>query len=499
MIFDVLGCVNNAAFARMSFNEGAPLMKKWLRSIASLLLVLCFWAQTGLSNQSSSVAITHVTLIDATGSAARPGMTVVITGDRIVDIGKDGKVTIPAGARTIDAKGKFLIPGLWDMHVHAFDKNSFFPMFVANGVIGVRDMFGQIPMINMWRKEMQDGTLVGPRFVASGPIVDGPKPIWPGSIAVSTPEEGVAAVGKVKDQGADFVKVYNLIPRDAYFAIAAEAKRRGMVFAGHVPNAVTVAEASDAGQKSIEHLTGLLVACSAKESEIRAEMLSPSRSGQSGFLRTFIHDQARAMESYDVQKARALAARFVKNGTWMSPTLTVLRAIAYVGDEDFRKDPRLVYMPSFVRKGMWTDEVFGLKTRTPEDNAIARRVFDKNLEVLRLLHKSGVPIIGGTDTPNPYVFPGFSLHDELELLVKAGLTPIEALQTVTRNAARYLGLPDTGTIEKGKLADLVLLDANPLQVIGNTRKINAVVIRGRLIERSELDSMLAKVEAANRN
>jgi imidazolonepropionase-like amidohydrolase len=295
------------------------------------------------------------------------------------------------------------------------------------------------------------------------------------------------------------VKVYSLLPRDAYFAIAAEAKRQGMVFAGHVPGSVTPAEASDAGQKSIEHLTGILQACSSKEDQIRKETEAASKSGERLPVSAAIKYQLAAVDSFDGKKAGELYARFVKNGTWMAPTLTVLRAIAYVGDSDFRSDTRLSYVPGYLKSGMWGADPFGLKSRTADDNAGAKHVFQKSLEIVGAMRRAGVQIIAGTDTPNPFVFPGFSLHDELGLLVKAGLTPMDALQAATRNAAVYLGMLDTvGTVEKGKLADLVLLDADPLVDIANTKKINAVVVGGRLVNRAALDEMLSKVEERNK-
>jgi imidazolonepropionase-like amidohydrolase len=214
---------------------------------------------------------------------------------------------------------------------------------------------------------------------------------------------------------------------------------------------------------------------------------------------SFILDQSKAADSFDQKKAASLFARFKKNGTWMSPTLVVLRSIAYIGDSDFRADARLRFMPQYIRKTMWGDTAFGMNKRTPEVNAAAKRVFQKQLEMVGAMRRAGVRIIAGSDTPNPYVYPGFSLHDELALLVKAGLTPMEALQAATRNAAEYLGLLDTlGTVEKGKIADLVLLDGNPLAEISNTQKINAVVLGGKLVVKASLEEMLAKVEAANK-
>jgi imidazolonepropionase-like amidohydrolase len=265
-----------------------------------------------------------------------------------------------------------------------------------------------------------------------------------------------------------------------------------------VPSAVSVAEASDAGQKSIEHLTGVLQGCSSKEEDLVREVEERRASNTNALVAMFIHDNAKAADTYDEKKAAALFARFKKNGTWMSPTLTVLRAIAYIGDADFRSDARLKYMPAFIKSGMWGPTAFGQNRRSAEDNAVAKRVFQKQLEIIGAMQRAGVRIIAGTDTPNPYVFPGFSLHDELALLVKAGLTPMEALQAATRNAAEYAGqLATVGTIEKGKIADLVLLDADPLSDIANTKLINSVIVGGRLIDRTAITAMLSKVEATN--
>ena len=468
-----------------------------MKTIARLSLIL-FCSSLLLAQQRTSstqvLVFTHVTVIDATGAEAKPDMTVVIRDGRIAELGRSGKIPPPKGARVVDASGKFLIPGLWDMHVHEWNKEAFFPLFIANGVTGVRDMFSPLPQIKQWRADVAAGTTIGPKIAAAaGIILDGPNPACaPCSIAVGNAAEGRKAVLTVKEMGSDFIKVYSMLPRDAYFAIADEAKRQNMIFAGHVPEFVSAGEASDAGQKSIEHLTGVLVACSAKEEELRKE--NEARLRADGFRGdTMTLEQSRALESFDARQAAALFARFKRNGTWMCPTLSVLRALAFIGDPDFRNDPRLKYIQNFLKKQFWEDG-FGFSSRTAEDNARARRVFQKQIEVVGMMKRAGVDFIAGSDTANPYVFPGFSLHDELALLVQAGFTPMEALQAATRDPARYLGrLDSVGTIEKGKIADLVLLDANPLAEIGNTRKVNAVVVGGRLIAKPELDKMLADV------
>lgn len=443
------------------------------------------------------LVFTHVTVIDATGAPARPGMTVVITGDRIVEMGPGESVRAPEGAQVVDAAGKFLIPGLWDMHVHWFHED-YLPLFTANGVTGIRLMWG-IPDHQQWRQKMEQGALLGPRLAIASPIIDGPVPIWPGSVAVKDEAEGRQAVIQAKKDGADFIKVYSRLPREAYFGIADEAKKQGIPFAGHVPASVTVAEASDAGQKSIEHFTNVLEACSTREEDVRrmgAEALANLPEGQKFPSRATLRPISRLMlETFSAEKANALAARFVRNHTWQCPTLTVLRNMAYIQDSAIHNDPRVKYMPPGIASGWDPKGDFRLSDRTDEDYELSRASYRKLKELVGPMRRAGVEFLAGTDVINPYCFPGFSLHDELGLLVEAGLSPMEALQAATLNPARYLGREkDLGTVEKGKIADLVLLDASPLDDIGNTRKIDSVVFGGKLLPKAEIQKMLANIE-----
>jgi len=456
-----------------------------LRIVLLLILSVLVLARAKPDRTQAPIVFTHATIIDVTGATPRRDTTVVITGDRISAIGDSSNLSLPAGAQVVDASGKFLIPGLWDMHVHWYSRDTF-TLFIANGVTSVRQMFGNSDLLR-WRDQTAKGSLLGPRMVVASPIVDGPDPIWPNSIAVRNEEEGRKAVRRVKQWGADFVKVYALLPRDAYFGIADEAKQQGITFAGHVPNSVSPAEASDAGQKSIEHLTGILIACSDKETELRDKLVKADSPEARGRVQTS------ALETYDEKKAADLIAHFVKNQTWQCPTLTVLRSNAYLGDESFRRDGRLRYIPRLLQQ-RWNFRVAN------HDSAVTKKVLQKQLEIVGAMQRAGVPILAGTDTGNPFCFPGFSLHEELALLVIAGLTPVEALRSATLNPAKFFGLDQTlGTIEQGKIADLVLLDANPLLDIRNTQKINAVVSNGRLFDRKALDKMLGEAEvAANR-
>jgi imidazolonepropionase-like amidohydrolase len=453
------------------------------------------------SDQQKPLAFKHVTVIDAIGTPEQPDRTVVISKGRITTIGESGKVRIPPNADVVDAAGKFLIPGLWDMHVHWYDKD-YLPLFIANGITGMRVMWG-VDDHHRWREQIEKGELLGPHMVIASPIIDGPKPYWPGSVSVTSEAEARQVVLKAKSEGADFIKVYSFLPRGTYFAIADEAKREGIPFVGHVPTTVSAKEASDAGQKSIEHLTGVLQACSRQEEAVMkvaqedfaSRLADPNQSSFNGFHQR-LELRESLLENYDPNKATQLFEVFKRNGTWQVPTLTVLRAYAYLDDPDFVHDPRLKYMPPSVRS-LWDPNTNPVSAGEGKEGfVLGKRGFEKDLQLVGAMHRAGVRILAGTDVLNPFCFPGFSLHDELELLVKAGLSPMAALQTATINPAIFLGKEkDMGTIEKGKVADLVLLDANPLADISNTKKINAVVVGGKLFPRDSLDQMLSHAEA----
>ena len=467
-------------------------MKKWCVSLLLLAIVLVPFTFAQTDSSAKAIAITNATIIEVTGKPLERNMTVVIQGQYIAAVGKTAKVQVAKDAQVIDAAGKFLIPGLWDMHVH--NATGFSELYIANGVTGVRDMFAQMSAIKSAREAIAAGQQVGPRMVASSRIVDGPQPVWPNSIAVKNAEEGRQAVSTARAEGAEFIKVYSLLSRESYFAIAEEAKKQGIPFVGHVPNVVTAAEASEAGQKSMEHLNGILLGCSKREEEIRKTLAATPAAE-----RRQVQGKIFSEIDYDEAKAGALFARFVKNHTWQCPTLTVLRSLASLDIESFINDPRLKYLqPGF--KNFWNHKNdFRLKTMTSEDWAYQRKIFEKNKQVVGRMRRAGVEFIAGTDVMNPFCFPGFSLHDELALLVESGFTPLEALQAATINPARFLGMENRlGTIEAGKLADLVLLDANPLEDIRNTTKIYMVVANGRLFTQAMLKQMLDKAESANR-
>jgi len=446
-------------------------------------------------------AITHVTVIDVAGGPSRSDATVVVRGNRIASIGSGDSAIVPGDARVVEGRGKFLIPGLWDMHVHAAWRETaepFAELFVANGITGIREMWGDLGVIRDWRSHVADRDGARPRIYAAGNLVDGPNPVWPNSNRAADAREGRELVRSLRRDGADFIKVYSRLPRDAYFAIAEEAKTLGIPFAGHVTIAVTAAEASDAGQRSIEHLTGVALGCSSLEDEIVRQVATVIASrgwvAASGLARGL---GGLIDSTYDEARCRSLAERFRRNETWQVPTLTVRYNITHLEDPALERDPRLRYVPQFVRQ-RWADRSATIESGPAAAAAGQQALQRREVAITGLLFRAGVPILAGTDVSNPYCLPGFSLHDELARLVDAGLTPLAALQAATLNPARFLHATDSlGTVEVGKLADLVLLDADPLADIHNTSRIAAVVANGRLIDSAERERLLNDAAGAS--
>jgi amidohydrolase family protein len=461
------------------------------------------------SGFAQTLIFQHATVIDATGGAPKKDVSVVISGGRIAAI---RQVMEPAASATvIDATGKFLIPGLWDMHVHVPVPQISLPLFVANGVTGIRDMYSGLPVasLHQWA-----GLAEAPRIFAPG-FIDGPL-MQSGAnridaMAVTSPEEARAAVITFASRGVDFLKIYNSVPRDAFFALAEEARAAGVAVVGHVPEAVSPAEASAAGMQSQEHLNNLLLGASMQEEKLRAErvamMFDPMLSGQQRLRLLAWPLLAGLVDTYDEKKAAAMFQTFIRNHTWQTPTLSLQDGFIHERDAAFIQDPRRRYLPK-----AWTDNwdpgaIYYLRDESTAEYEVLhqrmRMLMTRYRKLVGDMHRAGVGLLAGTDTSplNP-VLPGWGLHQELALLVECGLSPLEALQTATRNPALYFGTEkDAGTLEEGKLADLVMLDADPLDDIHNTQAIAGVVLKGRYYARRDLDAMLdaaAQMSAAAR-
>jgi len=458
--------------------------------VAVLGLLLGAGARQARSLEArGSIAITNVTVIDTAGGPAKPNMTVVIEGDRIAAVGATAVTKVSKGARVLDGTGKFLIPGLWDMHIHTFfgdwvpgGKEVTLPLFIANGITGVRDMGSDLEPILAARRDVASGALLGPRMIISGPMLDGPKSQFPAAIAIATPEDGRRAVVMLKGRGVDFIKIQSYVPREAYFAIADECHRQNIAFEGHVPDAIRASEAADAGQKSFEHLIGVFEGSSTIEDDLMKGPKGP----------------ARFLDTYDAAHEAALIQLLAKKQVWQCPTLYWERGQWLVDAIDVTKDPDGKYAPASWREKSWPKFTAGIIKDMDTDPLPVREKFVAHeLGIVKRLQKAGIPFLAGTDTPAGVdVLPGFSLHQELQRFVDAGFTPMEALQTATINPAKFLGRQaEFGTVEKGRIADLVLLDADPTSDIRNTRKIAAVVANGRYYPREKLDAMLADVAA----
>lgn len=380
------------------------------------------------------LAIVDVAVVDVAAGRVLEGQTVIVRGNVITQV---GRVPVPPGAQQIDGRGKYLIPGLWDMHVHlqAAGEESL-SLFLANGVVGVRDMGSDDDFVIPLRDRIASGAVTGPTVRTSGAMLDDAPPEWPFRLRTTNAKDAVA-------RNVDFIKVHSRLPRDAYFAVIEEAKRRNLPVAGHVPEKVTMAEASKAGQRSIEHLGEykLLFEC------------GPS--------------------------CESLFATFRENRTWHTPTLAALRTFS-LSEKDIEAELRASGQLEHVTPTLLAFWQKSMELTPPPPEPVRQQLaglFERAVPLVGEMHKTGVPLLAGCDA----LVPGYCLHDELAWLVRAGLTPVEALRTATLNPAIYFGEDhQRGTIEPGKRADLVLLGADPTTDIANTRTIEAVIVGGKM-------------------
>ncbi|GAA1130768.1 amidohydrolase family protein [Kribbella jejuensis] len=446
-------------------------------------------------------ALTDVTVIDVASGRKRPHQTVLLSADRIIGV---GRIQVPRGAVEINLTGKYVIPGLADMHVHSLgDERVSPPLYLANGLTTVREMAGTNPMLYDWRDRIAAGTLLGPRMVVASNIIDGDPTLWDPNlikvIVVDGAADARAAVRRVKNEGADFVKVYSRLSRESWLAIIDEAREVGLTVHGHGPDQVSPKEVSNAGQRSIEHIHSLGLAVSTREAEVRRMLLGikVGTGDYNGWFRQLHPIEWIAANTYSPSRAADVFGTLRRNGTRVTPTLTmhsVLDQIDYT-----RLDPALAKYMSEDSIGTYDYVIQNLyaANRTAEEISHQHQMWAWRQRFVRELFEHDVPIMAGTDTGTPYSVPGFALHDELEHLVGAGATPRQALYAATAEPAKFLGLhTQLGSVEAGKIADLVVLDADPLTDIQNSRRINTVVTRGRIISPAARQQLLAGVEAA---
>jgi hypothetical protein len=457
--------------------------------------------------RAQELAITNVHVVDVVRGRILPEQTVVIVVNRIRTVDHFARVSVPAGARVIQGASRYLMPGLLDMHTHLDHSGRpteiELPLFIANGVTGIRVMradcrrpdprdFACLGAHRDWQRQIEAGMLVGPRLLALASWAVGDADEVTGSMPsffkATTAADGRELARYFKNRGVDFIKVGSGIPREGYLGLAEEARKLALPFAGHQPTALSSIEISNAGQASVEHAVLFLRECFPGADSVRG-----------GLLRLSARDlRRRRLDEYDPQICAPIFDTFKRNNTWFVPTHLTRKMDAFADDSAYRNDPRLTYVPR-TQRIRWNDDANGM-VRSDTSRAGRRSFMDfyrKGLAITGQAFRAGVPIMLGTDAGDTYVFPGFSVHDELEELVLAGLTPAEALKAATYRGAEYLGrTQELGSVEEGRLADLVLLDANPLERIGYTRRIQAVIFNGLPLERARLDTLLARAETA---
>ena len=472
---------------------------KRLLAVAAFAFVVFASPALGAPRQGD-VIIRHVSVVDVERATTIANQAVVLQGGDIVAVGADAVVAKDWRAkRTVEGKGRYLIPGLWDMHVHfgggpeLVDENkALLPLYVANGITTIRDCSGDLAdQVLAWRGEIAAGTLFGPRLLTSGAKIEGIAPVWKGTIEVGSEADVDAALTRLQQRDkVDFVKITdNTLKPELFLYALRRAKALGIRTSGHIPMALTVDQAVDAGISSIEHLDYAYNAGAKDEAAITADFAAgridraeANRRLDAGF------DRDTAMSAY---------RRFAAKGVSVTPTLNGSRILAYLDRDDHSKDEGLAYIGPKLRKTYdWRIE------RAAKADAAAVAARHKQIEdvttILPMLAEAGVPIMAGTDAGflNSFNYPGFGLHDEIELFVEKGLTPAQALASATRAGPAWFGSLDRyGAIRPGMAADLVLLTANPLEDAAATRAIDTVVMRGKVHDRAALDKMLADTRA----
>ncbi|MDR3385640.1 MAG: amidohydrolase family protein [Rudaea sp.] len=445
-------------------------------------------AQARSLPERQAVAITDVTVVDVTRGRSSGSRTVIANDGRIVAIDPVRDAHIPAQALRVDGRGRFLIPGLVDMHVHFFNLSSHrppndwsFPLYIANGVTAVREMRTDataMTLVARWRKALDAGEIAMPRILAAGIAVYG-----------KSPQDAARGVDAAADAGADFIKVFSEVPVSHWRAILAEAKARALPVAGHVPAGVTLLDAAAAGQRSSEHLMQAYEACSSIEAQLLHERLDLQGDA---LVERRDAQEARVLAAFDPDVCQHVTKNLFATGQAQVPTL-VLANEDSLDSGSMSTDPRWRYLRADERV-RWQEFLAGY---TAQDAALARKRWPVARKIAAAMHDAGVPILAGTDSPMPGVYPGFSLHEEMAMLVESGLTPREALYSATLAPAEFLGIAaTTGSVAVGKRADLLLLDADPAKDIRNSRRINAVLLDGRLLRRADLDALLEEAASA---
>lgn len=447
------------------------------------------------SAERADLLIRHATVVDVVGETLNRDRAIAIRGGEIVDVGNDASMAGRYTAdRTIDAGGRYVIPGLWDMHVHfgggpelIAENKALLPLYIAYGITTVRDCAADIsPSVLEWRSAVNMGALLGPTIFTSGPKLEGPKPLWKGTIEVDSPAEVNAALDRLQAMNVDFVKITdNTLKPDVFMYALKAAGERGLRTSAHVPYALRLEDVVRGGLGSIEHGDYLIRAGSPIEALIVKDYAEKKIS--------YAEASDRMVDSFDPNLAKVAFRRLAKLGVFVSPTLNMGRILAYLDRDDHAKDEALALIGSGLRKTYeWRVE----RAAKADAGMIERRhaEYELSARLIPMMRDAGIPILAGTDAGylNSFNYPGQGLHDELARYVEAGLTPADALRSATLTGPLFMGKAGKyGIIAEGRAADLVILDADPLAEIGATRRIHAVIAHGKAHDRAALDAMLA--------
>lgn len=454
------------------------------------------------------LVIAGATIIDGTGAEPIQGHSLIVQDQRIVDLVPDGSVVRQAEDRWIDADGLYLLPGLWDMHIHvSFNEDlapRMFAYLLAHGVTGIRDVGGDLEKSLYWRDRARKNPRAAPRLAIAGPLIDGFPTVYDGSapnrpnlsVTIRNAEETMKTIERLAEAEVDFLKAYEMLSEEAFEALMQRAADHDLKVAGHVPFSITADRAAELGIGSIEHLRNVEMATSSMAQELlqeRKQMLAAGKDLQGGDLRSRIHrtQRPRAIASQDPAATQQVIDAFAKHQTTQVPTLVIMAGSRVRMDQDPGFLPLLQNMPDSLREP-WLEIHQRLQNMDAAQWAPHHELGDWMLAFTRQAYEAGIPILPGTDSPVPLALPGHSLHEELRGLVLAGIPEMSVIQAATLESARWLGLEgETGSIQPGKAADLILVRSNPLEDIHATRDLHSVIRAGRHYDRDTLSTMLS--------
>ena len=477
-------------------------MRSYLLAPLLVLFACATVVRDASATDDRALVLHNVTIVDIERNYLERHRDVVIVGERIVGIQAGGTMRVPKQGRVLDGSGKFLMPGLWDFHVHVFsapgEEDFALPLYILNGITGVRDAgaLRTLPEQQYVAAAIERGERVGPRLVLAGALIDGPPGSWPGQMVAASPDEGRQRVRESKAAGWGFIKSYSLLSEPTYLAIAAEAQRQRLPLYGHIPESVQLETAVAAGHRSIEHFGRVTQACALEEGAMisaNAQALTAPEP-LPALMAVMMGHNSRTLESWNGKRCAAVMRRLASAGVAVMPSLMV--SDFYLRKDPAPDDPRMRSVPRAVRE-QWSQGDWRRQQIPPNMLAQAPKSVALDWKTFKMAHDAGVTMLAGTDAAfaNPFLFHGFTLHDELQRYVEAGITPQQALMTATVNPGRFLKRNDlAGRVGIRQKADLLLLDGNPLDNIAATRRIHAVVANGRLFDRAALDALRRDVE-----